>query len=250
MFDALLQNPNAQFCGVQEDEAFENVFCFLKPLSFWCHLMVMEYVGTSNGLNFSIFVKCLDRQPIGSSSSVLVNILWVFHLPFLFHNPRDLLRNLKWLSYCIPPQQWWCAVRDFAYVVQQPDYVQKGKDFSSAIRMSAGKQPGSVLSIVFIKLHAKKGFVSLSSLLVACWSATWNHCNIYIFLHFHTNKVLPCGTCTHPSAFICALFLARNKCFSCAWNEAASLTTNKSRAWTRSSSISPCWSSLLVDLQS
>ena len=122
MFGAPLQSLNGQFCGVEGDVAFEDVSCFeALPLQ-----MPSDGYCDSNGLNLGRGSSCVltyshSDPPAQRRWDFFGSTTWFF----LYHNPEDLLRNAKWLSYCVQPQQRWHVVRGLVYAVQQSYHVQR-----------------------------------------------------------------------------------------------------------------------------
>ena len=111
---------------------------FLKPFPPRCCFMVIGL--QSAPVTALIWVKdhpvswqTANRiLPLGASE-----VFWVYHLTFSFHNLQNLLRNSKWLSYCIQPQQQWHVARSLAYAAQQSDCsTSESFFFAFAIRRS------------------------------------------------------------------------------------------------------------------
>ena len=106
-------------------------FLFLKPFSRRWRLMVIGL--QSAPVRALIWVE--DR-PVSSRTtsrilvaSVQVTFFWVYRFTFLSHNSQDLLRNVKWLSYCVQPWQRWRVARGLACAAQQSGQVQREKAF-------------------------------------------------------------------------------------------------------------------------
>lgn len=50
-------------------------------------------------------------------------------MTLLYQPPQDLSGNLKWMSHCVQPLQWWRAVRGLACAFQKSCHVQGQKAF-------------------------------------------------------------------------------------------------------------------------
>ncbi len=128
MFGAPLQIPNRQVCGWEETWPFKTVFVLEALLLQMPSYGYWLAVSISKGLNLGRGSACVfTDSPLDPPAQCRWIFLGSTTWHFLSHNSQVLLRNVKWLSYCVQPRQRWRVARTLACAAQQSCHVQRQK---------------------------------------------------------------------------------------------------------------------------